>query len=284
MAEQALSYCAIELRRLDRDRFLTGLFAPAARREDLYALYAFNLEIAKVRETVSEMLIGHIRLQWWRDTIAEIAAGAPPRRHEVAEALSQAMRAHALDPAVLLTLIDARAADLDEDPPADLAALVSYVRESAGSLAVLAARILSDAPLDDGVAAAMRDLGTGYGLAGILRAIPYRARLGRVDLPVDHLRQVGLGPRDIIDLRRSDALSRLVESIAAVARDHLTRARTHRTAVPLTLLSALLVGRLADRHLAALAKVRWDPFDPRLTRPDGLTGAALTLAAWRGVW
>src|SRR5207244_12479744 len=56
MAEIA-SYCAELLRRQDSDRYLTALFAPSDRREALFALYAFNLEIARAREAVSEPFI-----------------------------------------------------------------------------------------------------------------------------------------------------------------------------------------------------------------------------------
>ena len=66
---------------MDNDRFLTALFAAAAEREALFALYAFNIEIAKTRETVSEPLIGQMRLQWWRDAIDEIFGDGPVRRH-----------------------------------------------------------------------------------------------------------------------------------------------------------------------------------------------------------
>ena len=68
-SEAALSYCGQEVRKYDKDRFLTALFAPADRREALFALYAFNLEIAKTREVVTEPVLGQIRLQWWYDAI-----------------------------------------------------------------------------------------------------------------------------------------------------------------------------------------------------------------------
>ena len=44
-----LSYCGREVRKYDNDHFLAGLFTPADRREATFALYAFNLEIAKTR-------------------------------------------------------------------------------------------------------------------------------------------------------------------------------------------------------------------------------------------
>src|SRR6185312_10902836 len=77
----------------DRDRYLSVLFAPEAKRPALLALYAFNVEIARVRDLVHEPLPGEIRLQWWCDAIAgkTPAAGNPP-----AEALIGTIRAHDL--------------------------------------------------------------------------------------------------------------------------------------------------------------------------------------------
>lgn len=84
-----LSYCADQVRLHDRDRFLAALFAPVARREDLFALYAFNLEVARTREMVREPMMGRIRLQWWRETIEQIAGPGPVRRHDLAEELAR---------------------------------------------------------------------------------------------------------------------------------------------------------------------------------------------------
>ena len=106
-----LSYCAAQVRDFDNDRFLTALFAPAELSEPLMTLYAFNLELSKIRETVSEPLIGRMRLQFWRDAVDGIVDGTPPA-HEIAKALSQTVRAHNILKADLHTLIDAREIDL----------------------------------------------------------------------------------------------------------------------------------------------------------------------------
>src|SRR5918994_1208498 len=105
------SYIASELRRHDHDRYLTCLFAPRARRGQLFALYAFNLEVAKTAEVVSEPMLGQIRLQWWREAVAGIYAGAPPR-HEVIRPLGDAVRARRLTREHFERLLDARAFDL----------------------------------------------------------------------------------------------------------------------------------------------------------------------------
>ncbi len=75
------------VRRADPDRYLSALFAPAAKRSLLHALYAFNIEIARVADTVREPMIGEIRLEWWRETLAGARQGMP-RNHDVARALT----------------------------------------------------------------------------------------------------------------------------------------------------------------------------------------------------
>ena len=63
-------HCAALVREADRDRYLATLFAPAEHRDALFALYAFNVEIARVRELAREPLPGEIRLQWWREVLS----------------------------------------------------------------------------------------------------------------------------------------------------------------------------------------------------------------------
>ena len=90
MGRTGTSYCAELVRRLDYDRFLCALFAPAGRRETLFALYALNAELARIRESVTEPLLGAIRLQWWRERIDALfeEKGAGPHASEVVAALA----------------------------------------------------------------------------------------------------------------------------------------------------------------------------------------------------
>ena len=95
-----LSYCGEEVRRHDPDRFLAALFTPEDRREAVFALLAFNLEVAKTREVVSDPMLGQIRLQWWREALDGAYAGTP-RAHQVVEPLAAAIAAHGLSRARL---------------------------------------------------------------------------------------------------------------------------------------------------------------------------------------
>ena len=95
MPSEHFESCEALVRKVDTDRYLAALFAPASLRFHLFALYAFNYEVAKTADAVSQPVLGQIRLQWWRDSIEEIYAGKV-REHEVVKALAEAIGAHGL--------------------------------------------------------------------------------------------------------------------------------------------------------------------------------------------
>jgi NADH dehydrogenase [ubiquinone] 1 alpha subcomplex assembly factor 6 len=263
---------AQSLRQHDRDRYLTTLFAPAERRGDLIALYAFNFEVAKTREIVHEPLLGRIRLQWWRESIDAIYRGLPLRKHEVIEPLAASIRRHDLTRYHFDRLIDAREADIEEESPASLAALELYAEDTAARLVRLALEILD--ARDEAAGEAGRHLGIAWALTGLLRALPVHARLRRLSLPADLIAESGLDVARFLELQPSPALSQIVEQLAERAREHITAARAEQAAIPRQAQAALLIGTLADSHLARIAGAGYDPFARDLARPD-------TLASWR---
>jgi NADH dehydrogenase [ubiquinone] 1 alpha subcomplex assembly factor 6 len=279
MAQPELSYCASEVRTGDPERFFAAMFAPSDRREDLFALYAFNLELARIRDSVSEALLGEIRLQWWRDTVEAIAAGQGPVRpgHWVSETLAAAARNRDLPKDGLMRLIDARAFDLGEEAPPDLAAFEAYARDSAGGLNDLGLTVLD---VRGGAARRAGEcIGIAWALTGHLRVIPHNARARRSLLPADLVAEERLSLTDLYAGRRPPALAAIVARLAARARDLLAEARSLREEVPRAALPVLLTARLADRHLRRLARCGYDPFDPAMARPDGGRQFSL-LAGW----
>lgn len=276
---QDLSYCGRQVRRYDHDRFLTSLFAPAARREGLLALYAFNVEIAKTAEVVSEAMLGQIRLQWWREAIEALYAGAPPE-HEVALALAGPLRDSGLTRGFFARLIDSREQDLDPAPPPNLDALERYAVESSSTLVWLALELLG--ARGEAADKAARHIGIAWSLTGLLRAVPFHARQRRLYLPADHLSTAGVDRADIFELRGSEQVSGVVMRLAKRAREHLEAARAERPKVARAAVPALLPGYLADRYLRALEGVDFNPFDPRLQAKPAVGVGRLSLAALRG--
>jgi NADH dehydrogenase [ubiquinone] 1 alpha subcomplex assembly factor 6 len=246
------AYCADEVRRFDYDHYLAALFAPPDRRAALMALYAFNLEISKIREVVSEPLIGRIRLQWWRERIDDIFAGNPPR-HEVAIALAEGVVRHGLQRRLFDRLVDAREADLWESPPVDLAALEAYVEGVSSTLVGLSLEILR-AP-DENVA---RSAGLAWGLTGLLRALPHHRRTGRLYLPADLLRSAGVTPDEVFARRKPQATAGVVQQVADVARHYLAAARSQTIGLMPAGMAAVLPLALVDGHLNRMRRRGYD--------------------------
>ena len=258
----ALSAVGALAREADYDRYLSALFAPAGSREALFALIAFNHEIARIPEAVSEPMLGRIRLQWWREVVDAAYAGEPTRRHEVAVPLTDAIRTCSLERTPLDALLDAREGDLEEGGPPDLAALERYAAATGGALAALmlqASGVGSGAALEAG-----RQAGTAWALIGTIRAAPRAAAQGRDTLPADLLAQAGIAAHDLRAGRGFDRFSAVAEPVGRRAAALLDAARDARRAVPRQGRGVLLIARLADLYLARLRRAGWDPRDPRI--------------------
>lgn len=256
-----LSYCAGQLRRLDHDRFLCLLLAPAAAREALFALYAFNLEVACIRELVSEPLLGRIRLQWWHEAVDGIYAGRPAP-HPVVGPLAEAVRGFGLSREHFERLLEARAFDLDDDAPADLDALIDYAEGTSASLSLLSLEVLG---VDDVASRrAARHVGIAWALSGLLRAIPFHSSMRRVYLPATLIRDAGMDASDLFANRPGRGLSRVVEEVAGSARSHLDASRLLRRETDTRALAALLPAILVETYLGKLGSAGFDPYDRRL--------------------
>jgi len=231
-------------RATDFDRYLCALFAPRPARSALFGLILFNGEIARVRESVSEPMLGQIRLQWWRESIDEIYAGRA-RRHEVVEPLAEAIRSHGFTRDYFDRLIDARERDLDDAPPDDLAAFEAYAEESAAPLVSLALEAVGDDAA--GLADLARHIGTAWALIGLMRAVPYYAAQGRLMLP-----------RSLMGDRGDVAPA--IATISDVARHHVGKARKLRKGLPSTTKRATLQSVLAEAYLRRLAACDYNPY------------------------
>lgn len=261
----ALSPVAALVRRHDPDRFLCALFAPAGpKREALFVLAAYNHELARAREAARTPLIALMRLQWWRDAVADAAAGKPARRHEVAGPLHAAIAAGLLDPAGLTALADAREAEAEEEGLPGMDALRSYLRASAGGFAVAAGRLLGAPPA---ALPALQEAGAAYGMAGVLRSLPALARQGRCLLPQEALAAHGLNAEALVAAPDAPPVRALVAALAAEARPAVERARHALRAagggLPRQVVAAALPLVLARRDLARLSARGAAPAGPR---------------------
>lgn len=251
----AISYCADQVQKHDPDRFMTVMLAPPNLRGDLVSLYAFNLEVAKTRETVSEGLLGDIRLQWWRDAIDECYGPGQPRRHAVVEALAETIQRHDLPRDPFDRLLTARAADLDDEPPATLNAFNAYLDGTAVTLAELALRVLQVD--DEARQVAGRKAALAFATIGQVRALPSMLQQRRHHLPASLIRAHGVDTGALAEMQHHAALGALIEELCDQASHHILAARTVR---PTTAYPVIAQARIADCYRRRLIRTGYNPF------------------------
>ncbi len=261
----AADYCAELVRTADRDRYVAALFAPAEHRDALFALYAFNSEIARVRDLAREPLPGEIRLQWWSDALRG-ERGGEAQAHPIAAALLASIAQYRLPADRLIDLVEARRFDLYDEPIATFAALETYANKTSAALFALAAQILSGTEAEAVTAFA----GRAYAVAGLLRALPLHAARRQLYMPLDLLDRHAVKAADIYAGRTSTGLNAAAAELREVARRNLGAVRERLSVLPSEALPAFLplsfVGPALDR----------------LDRSDALAPAEL--APWRRQW
>ncbi len=260
-----LPYPAQQVHKYDHDRYLLSLFAPAERREDLLTLFAFNLELSHIREQVSEPLLGQMRLQWWRDSLAEIYASNKVPAHEILRPLAELITRYHLPAALLEEMVDAREFDLDENPPKTLDDFYALTLKTSAPLAKLAAPILG-ASFSDGVT--IVSAAEVYAIVGQLRSISYMARQRRLYLPQDLLHKYAVLPTRLFELKRLPALNDLVHEIGMSVQNKIKAAKAmRRTIMPKErkrLAPLLLYADLAQLHLKVIRRYGYNVLAPRV--------------------
>jgi phytoene synthase len=244
----AFAYCADLVRSSDRD--------PAGRRNALYALYAFNAEIVRVRDVAREPLPGEIRLQWWVDVLNG-ERGGEASANPVAAALLDTMQRHKLGTALLTALIDAHRFDLYDEPMATISDLKSYAQQINSGLMAVAARILG---VEE--AAVTDPSGIALTLARLLRAFPQHAAAHQLFVPAELLARHKVAAEDVFAGRTSPGLLQAVGDLRRLAVLHLAEAARLMPAVPPAIVPALLPLAVARLELDRTDRFQYDPFSP----------------------
>jgi phytoene synthase len=230
MAAESFAHAAEALRKGDRDRYLSTLVLTGAHRDAVTALYAFNADVASIRDRVSDPAPGEIRLQWWNDALGGDGHGAV-RQNPIADALLATTGRYAIPSGTLLRLIGARRFDLYDDPMPDLESFEGYAGETVSTLYQLAAMILNDGkPIETGDAAG--HLGVAHAMIGHIRAFGHFSAQGRIMLPWSIFEANGVREGEIFSGTQSEGVVEALGQIAELASDHLTKAEAAIAALP----------------------------------------------------
>jgi phytoene synthase len=275
------AYCEGLLRRDDRDRWLASLFVPREPRRHIHALYGFSLEIARVREIVSEPLLGEIRLQWWRDALEGAADAGEAKANPVAAALLDTIARFDLPKAPFLELISARGRDLYGEPMDSVAALEAYTEATCSNLLRLAALILDGEELAASREAATH-AGIAYGITGLIRALPWHRARGQVFVPAGILQAHGAKREDLAVGHVSPGVLAALAELRAVARAHLDIFYAKLPGLPEKSRPAFLPTSLCEPYLRLMEKPGYDPFKTVIELPQWRRQWILWRSARRG--
>jgi phytoene synthase len=254
------AFCADLVRSHDFSRYAATLFAPAAERRALLALYAFNVEIVRVRDQVSQPLPGEIRLQWWTDMLSGQVHGSA-EGNPVAAELMRAIRDFDLPVEPLSLLADEHQFDLYNDPMPTMTALEGYLAATCSALFALAARIMAS-PLDAAEHLA-RHAGLAQGIAQIIANLPRDSAHRQLFLPQQLLASHNCNMEDVFAGKETPNLRAVLDQLAGEAGQHLTTALSLLAEVPPSARPAFLPLSLVRADLERLSQPGRNPFTPQ---------------------
>jgi phytoene synthase len=258
--EQAANFCANLVRSHDFPRYASTLFLPSVHRRPLFALYAFNVEISRVRDQVSQPLPGEMRLQWWNDLLLGQDHGGV-EGNPVAAELLWAIRTWRLPVDRLVRLVEEHAFDLYNDPMPSLAALEGYANDTDSALFACGARFLvRPSPEIDHVA---RHAGLAYGMVQAISALPMDTARRQLFVPLQLLENHGSGLDEVFSGKQTPGARAAIDQLIGEARKHLDTALALLADVPADVRPAFLPLALVRRDLKRMSRADSDPFVPR---------------------
>ncbi|XP_076470134.1 NADH dehydrogenase (ubiquinone) complex I, assembly factor 6-like [Babylonia areolata] len=266
-------YCMNLVKKHDYENYLCCLLLPKQVQRAGFAVRAFNVEVAQVRDVVSEKTTGVMRMQFWKDAVENLLQGAPPQT-PVAVELAGAARYFKLSKRHFTNIIEARAEQLETDGFRTIEEVEKYAENTASSLHYLMLECLGVKNIHADHAAS--HLGKAQGLTTLLRALPYHAQRRRVYLPLELIVKHKVSQEDVIRGRSEQNLLDAVYDLATVAHTHLQTARSLQKDVPKEALAAFLNTLPCDLFLQKLETANFNVFDPALQKRN----SSLALHLW----
>ena len=256
----APGFCAELVRTHDFVRYASTLFMPGPQRRALLAIYAFNTEISRVREQVSQPLPGEMRLQWWTDMLAGAGHGGI-EGNPVAAELLLVIRDYRLPVDPLSRLIDEHQFDLYNDPMPSMAALEGYINDTSSALLSLAGRVV--ARPSETIDHLARHAGFAQGMVQVIAALPWDAARRQLFVPLQLLQQHGSGMEEVFLGKQTPQARAAIDQLIGEAQGHLKTAFELLAEVPPEVRPVFLPLALVRRDLKRMSRADSDPFAPR---------------------
>ncbi|KAI9347200.1 isoprenoid synthase domain-containing protein [Zopfochytrium polystomum] len=266
--QRAVAHCQAAVRSSDWESYMAALFLPTRAWSATWAVRAFNVETALVRDHVKDPTIGRMRFAFWRDAVANTFDGRPPD-HPVTVALADALEHGELSQSWFRRILTARENDLLATQYNTVQELENYGENTASSLLYLHLESLGvrDTQMDH----IASHIGKAHGIATAIRGVPANIQYRKMSLPSEVMAKHLVSAED-------RALKDAVLDVATTANNHISTARAHirdirakpgdtREKALLEVASpVLLFGIPCDEFLKSLEKAQFDVFNGRLAQ------------------
>ncbi|KAG0168001.1 hypothetical protein DFQ30_005398 [Apophysomyces sp. BC1015] len=274
----SITYCKDSVRQGDYEGYLSVAFFPRHLRNAQYAIRAFNLELASIRENVSNPTIGKMRMQFWKDTMDKVFEGKPPQQ-PIALALHEALNHCELSPMWFKRIISERmdihlnnqletkkTANLDDHQFMTIKDMETYSENTASSVLYLQLESLGlrDVHADH----AISHIGKMIGISTFLRSMPFHLSQKRLVLPAQITAKYKLSQEEMIRYGHVEGVEDAVFEVATAAYDQLLTARSLLNTVPGPAFPVLLSAVPHVRYLEKLEKANFNVFAPELQKKD----------------
>ncbi|PAV17197.1 hypothetical protein PNOK_0726100 [Pyrrhoderma noxium] len=276
------SYCRDFVRKHDRDSYMTIQFFPRSLQASCFAVKAFYAELATIQDSVSNPLIGQMKMQFWKDAIKSRASP----QHPIAIALHNAIKTSHIAPYHLNRIIEARDVELNSPSHLSMDTLLAHAESTSSTLNYILLSILGLSS-SESYSHAASHLGVSQTLSTLLRALPYHTSKGTMVIPASITAKHGVNQEDVF--RRGPAAEGINDAVyefAVVANDHLITAREmfkedggYR--VPTEAMPVFLGAIPVQNYLTRLEKADFNAFDPKLQLRAAIQ---LPWLIWRGYY
>ncbi|KAL3788798.1 LOW QUALITY PROTEIN: hypothetical protein HJC23_006251 [Cyclotella cryptica] len=316
---------------------LCGLLMPPSARQAYFALRAFNVEIASIKDasrlmgrsraelennaeginnTNDASLASRLRMQWWKDGVAEVyenRRNANTNSHEAKFAsdpllrsltssrqqnptmrsLSHAIHNHDLTHRFLRRMMEAREEDLAVSQYDRCTDVAQYGEDTVSSFLYLSLECVG--VRDEASDLVASDIGVSLGLINALRSTAFRAMQGECSIPLDLTTKYSITMDTIWDaanahnneavkeakfVEAQESLQNAAQEMAEMASLHLHRARAKQSVVPKEARACLLPAVCGLRYLNDLKECNYDLFHPSLADGRRLRLMLLLGRAW----
>ena len=201
-------YCKQKTRESHSSFLSAFIFLKKEKREALTALYAYCREVDDIADECLDHEIASKKLNWWREEVERLFKGEP--QHPVSKALHPFLSHFNLSKNYFIEIIDGMEMDVKFNRYESFEQLELYCYRVASCVGILSAHIFGFKNKDTLTFA--KNLGIALQLTNIIRDLGEDARRGRIYIPLDELKKLGVSEEEIISLKNSEKIKILVQN------------------------------------------------------------------------